>query len=74
MIYSEAFDALPSAVKDAIYRRTWRVLSGQENAAKYGQLSAADREAVIEILRDSKKGLPDYFQPRAAAIRRMLHK
>jgi hypothetical protein len=40
----------------------WSVLSGQEKDARYGRLSVADRTAIIEILRDTKKGLPDYFR------------
>jgi hypothetical protein len=63
MIYSPAFDALPAELKDAIYRRLWQVLSGGEKAAKYTWLEPADRRTIIEILRDTKRGLPDYFQP-----------
>lgn len=63
MIYSEAFDGLPDEARDAIYARMWRVLSGREKAGKYAKLSLADRQAVVEILRETKKGLPDYFQP-----------
>jgi hypothetical protein len=62
MIYSDAFDALPAEVRDAIYKRLWQVLSGEEKGKKYGRLSAADRRAVVEILRETKKGLPDYFR------------
>lgn len=62
MIYTEAFDALPSQVKEAVYRRMWRILSGEVSAAKYERFALADRRAVLEILRDTKKDLPDYFQ------------
>jgi hypothetical protein len=62
MIYTEAFDSLPVEVKAAIYQRMWRILSGEEKGAKYTRLSLADRQAVVEILRETKKGLPDYFQ------------
>jgi len=63
LIYSPAFDALPPMVKDPIYRRLWAVLSGQEQDPRYrGVLSAADRQAIVEILRDTKKDLPSYFQ------------
>jgi len=61
MIYSEAFDALPADAKEAIYRRMWQVLSGAEKDKKYARLTAADRRAVIEILRETKRGLPGYF-------------
>jgi hypothetical protein len=61
MIYSEAFDAMPAAAKDAVYNRMWQVLSGRERNPRYMRLSVADRRAVLEILRDTKKGLPSYF-------------
>ena len=62
MIYSPAFEALPPALKDAVYQRMWQILSGGEKAAKYARLTSADRQAVVEILRETKKGLPEYFQ------------
>jgi hypothetical protein len=62
MIYSPAFDALPAMAKDAVYRRMWEVLSGQDKEKPYHRLSLADRRAIVEILRDTKNGLPDYFQ------------
>lgn len=63
MIYAEAFDRLPAQAKDAIYQRMWQILSGQEKDVKYARLSLADRQAIVEILRDTKTDLPDYFQP-----------
>jgi hypothetical protein len=57
MIYAAAFDGLPAEAKDAIYQRMWRVLSGEV----VSRLSDADRRAVVEILRDTKKDLPTYF-------------
>jgi hypothetical protein len=63
LIYSPAFDALPAGAKDPIYRRLWQVLSGQARDARYrSALSLADRRAIVEILRDTKKDLPRYFQ------------
>ena len=63
LIYSPAFDALPPLAKEPIYRRMWEVLSGQEQAPQYrSALSLADRQAIVEILRDTKKDLPPYFQ------------
>jgi len=63
MIYSEAFDNLPVEAKEAIYKRMWQILSGQETDRKYARLSLPDRQAIVEILRDTKPGLPNYFQP-----------
>ena len=61
MIYSEAFDALPATASDAIYRRLWQVLSGDDRSSKYTRITADDRRAIREILRDTKPGLPSYF-------------
>jgi hypothetical protein len=63
MIYSDAFDALPAEAKEVIYKRMWEVLSGSEKGAKYAKLTSGDRQTIIEILRDTKKDLPDYFTP-----------
>ena len=60
LIYSPAFDALPAPARDAIYERMWRVLSAQ--AEPPSKLALADRRAVVEILQQTKKGLPSYFQ------------
>jgi hypothetical protein len=62
MVYSDAFDGLPDEAKEAIYERMWKILSGQEKGKKYAKLTLADRKAIVEILRDTKKRLPDYFQ------------
>jgi hypothetical protein len=64
MIYSEAFERLPAQAKRAIYARMWDVLSGVVRTPKYSRLSAADRDRVIEILRDTKNDLPAAFSPR----------
>jgi hypothetical protein len=61
MIYSEQFDSLPDPARASIYRRMWQILSGEEKDPKYARLSPADRRAIIEILRETKKGLPEYF-------------
>ncbi|WP_410966364.1 hypothetical protein, partial [Salmonella sp. SAL4449] len=62
MIYTPAFDALPQLAKDAVYNRMWEVLSGREKQPRYRVLSQADRRAIVEILRETKPGLPDYFR------------
>ena len=63
LIYSPAFDALPPTAKEPIYKRLWEVLSGKEQDPRYrAALPLADRRAIVEILRDTKKDLPSYFQ------------
>ncbi len=62
MIYTDAFGALPSVAKDAVYARMWEVLSGREKQPRYRVLSVADRQAIVQMLKDTKKDLPEYFQ------------
>ena len=62
LIYSDAFDALPSQARDASLKRLWAVLSGEDQDARYARLTRADRTAIVEILRETKKGLPEYFR------------
>jgi hypothetical protein len=62
MIYTPAFNELPDSAREAIYGRMWQILSGADNDARYARLSLADRRAIVEILRDTKKDLPEYFR------------
>jgi hypothetical protein len=64
LIYSPAFDALPSLAKTLIYKRLWQVLSGEAREPRYRSLTLADRRAVVEILKDTKPDLPAYFATR----------
>jgi hypothetical protein len=64
LIYSEAFDALPRPALDRLYRQLWLVLSGQTKDKELAAIPAADRKAVLEILRDTKPNLPAYFSVR----------
>jgi hypothetical protein len=63
LIYSEPFDSLPATAKSAVYQRLWDVLSGKDADQRYAVLSSADRTAIVEILRDTKKDLPTYWFP-----------
>jgi hypothetical protein len=62
MIYTPAFDALPPAAKNAVYSRLWDVLSGKDASPRYKGLAAQDRQAIVSILRETKKDLPEYFR------------
>jgi hypothetical protein len=57
LIYSEPFAHLPTAAKDYVYRRLHMVLTNRD----FEHLKAADREAVLEILRETKSDLPEYW-------------
>jgi hypothetical protein len=58
MVYSEAFEGLPPAVKDAVYGRMVDILRRTDVDAKSPRVSADDRRAVLEILRDTKPEFP----------------
>lgn len=62
MIYSEAFDAMPAEAKEPLYRRLYDVLTGKDQGKKFAGLTAADRQAILEILRETKKDLPAYWR------------
>lgn len=61
LIYGEAFDRLPVLARDAVYARMWHILSGQETGARYARLAKDDRQAIVEILRATKRDLPAVF-------------
>jgi hypothetical protein len=56
LIYSEGFDKLPAVVKDYVARRLDEILSGRETSPDFAALSAPDRDAIREILSDTKPG------------------
>lgn len=62
LIYSDAFDTLPEPVRAHVYQRLYDILTEKETGAEYERLSADSRRAILEILRETKKGLPDYWQ------------
>src|SRR5262249_7016339 len=59
LIYSPAFDALPDDVKDMACRRLHEILSGKDTAPKYAHLTPPVRQAILEILKDTKTGIVD---------------
>jgi hypothetical protein len=62
MVYSAEFDALPPIAKDRIYRRLYAVLTDGDDTATFAHLATADRAAIREILRDTKRDLPNYWR------------
>jgi hypothetical protein len=62
LVYSRAFEGLPAEARDRVHLRLWEVLTGKDRSKPFAHLSAADRRAVLEILRDTKKGLPAYWK------------
>jgi hypothetical protein len=58
LIYSGAFDSLPREVREYVYQRLWEILDGRGTDKDDPKLSADDRTAIIEILRETKRDLP----------------
>ncbi len=57
LVYSEAFDTLPAPAKEYVYRRFGEILSEKDQTKPFAHLTAADRSALLQILRDTK---PDF--------------
>ena len=53
MIYDPSFDALPDVAKSQVYRKLFDALTSKDTS---------DNRAIIEILRDTKADLPDYWR------------
>ena len=62
LIYSDAFQQLPAEVKDVVLRRMYEVLTGADGAKAFAHLSAADRQAIREILADTLPDKPDWWK------------
>lgn len=62
LIYSRAFDSLPAEVKEIIYQRLWDVLNSEETLKDGPSLTPEDRQAIIEIVRETKGDLPGYWK------------
>ena len=58
LIYSSAFDAIPEPAKGYVYHRLLQVLTGQDQGPDFANLSAQDRQAILQILIETKPGLP----------------
>lgn len=62
LIYSPAIDALPSSVRTRLYRRLYEILTGADRSPAFAKMSAEDRAAILEILRETKPSLPQYWR------------
>lgn len=62
MVYSAQFDALPPAVRQRVYGRLHDILTGADRSATYAHLTGDERRAILEILRETKADLPEYWR------------
>jgi hypothetical protein len=59
LIYSPAFAALPSEMRDYVWRRIGQVLNGRDTTGDFAHLSAGDRLAIRQILSETHDQAPD---------------
>jgi hypothetical protein len=53
-------------MRQYVWQRLWDVLAKGIDAEKYAHLSPADRQAIVEIIRETKPELPDYWKTETA--------
>lgn len=63
LIYSASFDALPPEVQKPVFQRLWDILTGLDTDSEFEHLSTSERKAILEILQETKAGLPAYWTP-----------
>ena len=54
LIYSAPFDGMPTEVRERVFARVFEILSGRETSPRYAALDPGSRQAVLEILRETK--------------------
>jgi len=62
LIYSEAFDMLPKPMREHLLQRLHEILTGQDTSPEFASLTPETRRAILEILRETKLNLPDYWR------------
>jgi hypothetical protein len=62
LIYSDAFEALPAAAQEYLWQRLEEILTGKDTAGAYAGMPAVDRQAVFEILLETKPSFAQWMQ------------
>ncbi|MBI1347685.1 hypothetical protein GC163_15525 [bacterium] len=66
LVYTASFDALPAELRQRFWQKMDDVLSGRDSSSKFEHLSTADRQAVREILAETKPGTPETWKPKSS--------
>jgi hypothetical protein len=61
LVYSRSFDSLPPEMSEYVLGRIYAILTGKETKAEFAHLGSEDRQAILEILRETKPNLPEYW-------------
>ena len=62
LIYAPSFDAIAAPIKEVILQKLHDILTGKNQDPQFARLTTEDRKAILEILLDTKKTLPDYWR------------
>jgi hypothetical protein len=65
LIYSKSFDAFPEKMREHIYRRLWEILTGRDDSPEFRKIMPETKQAILEILRETKKELPGYWKSKS---------
>jgi hypothetical protein len=57
---------LPNEIKEYVAKRMGEVLTGTDKSRDFAHLTPADRQAVLEILQETKPGLAGLWKPAGA--------
>ena len=66
VVYSREFDNLPTPARNYVCRRVVEVLQGVDLSPKFSHLSQSDRQAILQILKETK---PDFVATSQAQSR-----
>lgn len=62
LIYSAAWEELPAAVKSRLYGRLHAILTGRDESPAFAKLPRDERQALLEILRETKHDLAEAWK------------
>jgi hypothetical protein len=62
LIYTDAFDALPEPAKSYVSHRLLEILQGSAETDEFWDFATKDRQAALEILRQTRPNLPDEWR------------
>lgn len=62
LIYSEAFDLLPKPMREHVLQRLHEILTGKDTSPEFANIPAETRQAILEILVETKPNLPGYWR------------
>lgn len=70
LVYSPAFKGLPDEVKQRVYRRLWDALHGRDEVVDVTDtIPQNERQAVIDILADTRNDLPKCWRSANRGVR-----